>query len=183
MNAKVSTITDLLTYTFEDYDVVTLWNKVCEQYHYPDDMIYSMDEFDEICGPIAHNDGLISLIDKVQYGGLNTNDSWFWFNGYANLCSGDNPVTADDSPIDIDQIIGYLEEYGDEYGLFDTSDLVQGFIDEFFNLNDDAERILNELIDDEEVDLIKDDWYEVKDTVEERLNDEEDEDGSEDEDE
>lgn len=183
MNAKVSTITDLLTYTFEDYDVVDLWNKVCDKNNYPDDMIYPMDDLDEICGPIAHNEGLVSLIDKIQYGGLNTNDSWFWFNGYANLCSGDNPVTAEDSPIDLDQIISYLEEEGDEDGLFDTDDLVEGFLDEFFLLNEEAERILKNLIDDGEVDLITDDWYDVRDTVENLMEDEETDDSDEDEEE
>lgn len=180
MNAKISTITDILTYNVYDYDLVNLWNKVCGTKNYPDDMIYQMEEFEDICGSIAHNDGLITLIEKVNYGEFNTWDSWFWFNGQGNLYSGDNPATDENSPIDFDLIIEYLEQVGDEDDILNKDELVQGFLDEFFVLNDEADRILNELIDREEVNLVTDNWYDVKDIVEELLDgDDEDEDDSE----
>ena len=183
MNAKVSAITDILTYNTYDHDLVDLWDKVCEKNNYPDDMIYTMDDFEELCGSIAHNEGLISLIDKVQYGEFNTGDSWFWFNGYGNLYSCDNPATDGNCPLDMDMIVEYLEQEGDADGVIDRDDLVQGFLDEFFILDEKAERILNELINDEEVDLLADDWYDVRNTIESLLEENDDEDDDEDEDE
>lgn len=103
---KLTKVADDRQFVGLDADLVARWNEYCENNSYYDDMIYSMDEFDELMeGRSPHE-----IARMVFYGhDFNPNYDWFWFNGYGNLESSD--YTNQYCPIDLDAI---AEEDEDE---------------------------------------------------------------------
>jgi hypothetical protein len=92
-------------------EIVALWNEYASE-HYPDNYIYSMDEFDDIL------DGREpwEIARSTFYGDFRPCDDYFYYNGYGNLCSGNyadyNELKHDfitDLPVDFDYLIDELE--------------------------------------------------------------------------
>lgn len=73
----------------DDNDIITVHNNYCDAYNNADDVIYSNDDYnlDDIMGPCTFSEAA----QKLNYSDYRYNDSCFWFNGYGNLVSSDNP--------------------------------------------------------------------------------------------
>ena len=64
----------------DDY-IAHVWNEWCEEQHYYDDVIYSMDEFDDLLS----SKEVIEVARMVAYGDFNPMEPYFGFDGYGNL--------------------------------------------------------------------------------------------------
>lgn len=92
----------------DDSDLLSIYNEyVSETY---DNDIYTMDEFDEICGSMNPSD----LACKIFYGKFNPNDEYFIFNGYENLESSDDLADFIDFDYLADYCIRNDEDFDDQ---------------------------------------------------------------------
>lgn len=66
-------------------ELVNIHNEYCMEANYPDDYIYRMEEFDEICGNMEPWE----IARTCYYGNFCPAHDYFWFNGYANFESAD----------------------------------------------------------------------------------------------
>lgn len=96
---------------FTREELVAHWNAYCEECKYPDDHIYSMQEFDEIeCGKEPWE-----IARDCFYGRhFNPSDDYFWFNGYGKLESSDFPEADSSSPFDMSALVDAITENIDE---------------------------------------------------------------------
>lgn len=91
-----------------DYaEAVDIWNNYCQACNLPDDIIYSMSEFDEIMEDYTP----WKIARACYYGDFCVVDGYFWFNSYGNLKSCDFPIY--ESPFSIDDVIAYIIENND----------------------------------------------------------------------
>lgn len=83
----------------------------------PDDVLYSMDEFDELMNPQVESEGALWLAQRIHFGDFNPNHDYFYFNGYANLCSTDWADEYYDKHLDRDEFLEWCdgESYLDDY--------------------------------------------------------------------
>lgn len=86
-------------------DILSLWNDYCDVAKRFDNCIYNMQDFDEIEGGKAPWD-----IARDCFFGKHFNpcDEWFWFNGYGNLESSDDPVVDSNSPFYMSELVDYI---------------------------------------------------------------------------
>lgn len=67
----------------EESELIAAWNTMCGNCNAHDDVIFSMDEFeDTFC-----DTDKFELVRMALYGKFNPADDWFGFNGYGNLVS------------------------------------------------------------------------------------------------
>ena len=104
----------------ETKNIVALHNEYCEKINSPDDIVYDMEFLDEIMEQESPS-GIIRQLDKD----FNSDDKYFYFDGYAHLHSFS--YEGDCSVIDIDEIADYIAENDDDLG--DSN--IRDFIDEF----------------------------------------------------
>ena len=98
---------------------IALHNSYCDAVNCMDDWIYSMDELDEVLdGRTPTN-----ILERAFYGRFSPNDSFFWFNGYANLGSAS---WAEELPIFAIDIANYILSEKDSLG----NDEIQEILDE-----------------------------------------------------
>lgn len=110
----------------DDGDKIALWNESCREYGYPDDEIYSMDEFNDIMEDYLPFD----IVQKIYYGGnFNPNSAYFYFNGYANLVSLDYP-DVEKSPFCIDDLVDRIVRNENAFGNDEIAAVLNGEGDE-----------------------------------------------------
>lgn len=99
-------------------EIVDLHNEYCDAVNYPDDHIYSMEEFDEIMSGMTPWE-----IARAAYysGKFCPACDWFWFNGYGNLESSDFVLES----VDADAIAKYIDENDDDLGNSDIADILE----------------------------------------------------------
>lgn len=107
-------------------DLVYLHNEYCSATNGFDDVVYIMDEFDEIIG--GQDPWWIAC--RVFYGNFNPNDDFFGFSAYGNLVSFDEYTLKDH--IYIEDIVDYITDNMDN--LF--NDEVQEILDEWQAMED-----------------------------------------------
>ena len=90
-------------------DLVNIHNEYCDAANYPDNRIYSMEEFDELMSGSTPWE----IARSAFYGDFRPCDDYFYFNGYGNLASFDY-IGEDNTPIYIDDIAEYIEREGDD---------------------------------------------------------------------
>ena len=81
---------EIILHMLEKLDVpflVSVWNAYCDYSNQMDYIIYPMDEFDEITNGLDN----WQVARACFYGNFKPFDNWFWFDGYANICSSDFP--------------------------------------------------------------------------------------------
>ncbi len=108
---------------------VEIHNRYCEECNYPDDQIYTMDEFEEIIG----NPSYMTLAQMIYYGNFNPNEKYWWFDSYGNLKSSDDP--CGDNQIYMSDIANAMLRDDSGYG----NDDIQEIIDEDDEDEDDEE--------------------------------------------
>lgn len=102
-------------------ELVPIWNQYCEAVNYMDDMVESMDCFDELMsGKEPHE-----IAEMICYGEFNYGDDWFAFNGYGNLISFDY-ARDKKSPIDTRAVAEYAVEQDYDLGSADIRELLDG---------------------------------------------------------
>lgn len=86
---KVNAIEDIIN-NLSDNEMVDV-NNTYQDCVKGDCYIYSMDDFDEI----MDGNTPIKIANRVAYGDYNPFHMWFWFNGYGNVITGDDPEYSD----------------------------------------------------------------------------------------
>ena len=124
MKEKIKAIIEAM----DDDDKIALWNESCRECNHCDDVIYSMDEFDEIVDGYSPLD----IVRKTYYSrNFDPNSAYFYFNGYANLVSLDYP-DAEKSPLYLDDLVDRIMRHENAFG------------------NDEIAAVLNDEDDDED---------------------------------
>ena len=94
---------------------IYIHNQYCEQANYPDDTIYSMDDFNDV----FTGKEPWEIARTCYYGDFCPAHDWFWFNGYGNAVSGDFPE------IDTGAIADYILETMDSLGADEIEELLE----------------------------------------------------------
>lgn len=84
-------------------DAVTLYNAVCDVCNYPDDMIYSIAELDDLLCDLTPSE----IVRTVSYGDFNYDYEYFTYDDYGNLKS---IRRAQDLAIDLDDVLRVYEK-------------------------------------------------------------------------
>ena len=108
-------------------ELINIHNEYCDAANYPDDHIYDMDEFDEIMS--GHTPW--ETVRCAYYGDFCPTHNYFWFDGYANLCSADYRPEI----IVIEDIAQYIDDNDDDLGDCDLAEI----LDEEENDEDDED--------------------------------------------
>lgn len=107
--------------------LVYLWDAYTAESNTMDDYIYSMDSFDEMHSDMKPWD----IVRAAYYSGeFCPTDDWFWYDGYGNLVSSNNPAQDDNSPLDADSIVDYIMDNEDDLGDSDIRALLDELEDE-----------------------------------------------------
>lgn len=114
-------------------ELVAIHNEWCDAAGYMDNWIYPMDEFDEI----MDGQSPWEIVRAAFFGEFNPTRDYFWFNGYANLESGDGWV---DLPIDTSDIADFIVKNEESFGNSDIEDILDGtFTPEDLRYDDEEE--------------------------------------------
>lgn len=97
--AKLQAIVDGLSLD----DAVDLYNAVCYECNYPDDMIYSIAELDDLLCDLTPSE----IVRTVSYGDFSYDYEYFTYDGYGNLKS---IRRAYDLDIDLDDVLRVYEK-------------------------------------------------------------------------
>lgn len=84
-------------------DAVTLYNAVCYECNYPDNMIYSISELDDLLCDLTPSE----IVRLVSYGDFDYDYKYFTYDGYGNLKS---IRCAHDLAIDLDDVLSVYEK-------------------------------------------------------------------------
>lgn len=87
-----------------DYEAVDVYNEYCDKVNYPDEHIYSMDDFDEFAQNIGRPSELVRM---VQFGNFDIRSKYFWTNGYGNLESSSRVA---DFPVALEDVADYVAD-------------------------------------------------------------------------
>lgn len=82
---------------------VILYNAVCYELNYPDNMIYSISELDDLLCDLTPSE----IVRTVSYGDFNYDYEYFTYDGYGNLKS---IRRAHDLAIDFDAVLRVYEK-------------------------------------------------------------------------
>lgn len=93
-----------------DYEQVNLWNEYCDARDYCDDRIGGMDEFDDLFYGLSP----LEIVRRLN-SDFNPNHAWFYFDGWGDVCSTNDPEA---DVIQQDDIAEYIDESGDS--LYDS---------------------------------------------------------------
>jgi len=107
----------------DNYDVVSAWNRYCEENSYYDDMVYTMGEFDELMYGLKP----LEIAAKLD-SGFNVNDNFFSFDNYGEVVSFDY---ISDSCIDLDDLAEYMDDNEEDFDIDE--------IDEIFSEEDEED--------------------------------------------
>lgn len=92
-----------------DDEIIKLHNEYCQNNCCYDDVIYSMDDFDEIMG----NQSAWDVARAAYFGNFSPMHEYWKFNAYGNLKSFYNAYEAKEDEICIDEIATYIDENED----------------------------------------------------------------------
>lgn len=99
----------------DENKLIWAWNEAMAEDN-PDEMIYSMDEFNEI----LREEQPSGIVCMIQYGDFNINDDWFMFNGYGNLKSAWRAVDL----MTLEDLADYILDKWNACELDEVSDLL-----------------------------------------------------------
>lgn len=107
--------------------IFDMWNQYCDEAGRYDDVLYLMDDFNEV---MSGRDPL-DIAMTVAFGDFCPADDYFFFDGYANIRTCSRPGQAyDPSPVDIDELVAYAIENESSLGDEDIAELLDRFNDE-----------------------------------------------------
>lgn len=119
---KVEQIKSILNDMYDD-EIIAVHNRYCDANHY-EDQIFSNDDFalDEVMGECTFSEAAC----KLHNSDYNYNDTYFWFDGYANLKSSNNPFDN----IFVGDIARYVVDNEDDLGDMDLREAIEGWQEE-----------------------------------------------------
>lgn len=92
--------------------IVAAWNEYCNEKYYYDDLIYNFDKC--TFNDLFSSQSPIDIAKNVFFGNIQSwTDAYLYFNGYGNICSCLNALSAD-SPI-MSDLHRFLEWLATEY--------------------------------------------------------------------
>lgn len=157
---KNTAISDIIR-NWSDSDLFVAWNEYCDKKGYSDNIIYSMDSFNECFGGMEPLD-IISMVRGCDF---SPSDDYFSYTSYGNITSFD--YVEDYSEFDYDYLAEFLGEEGDDNTVdVDRDELKTAFIEELINSyeslagmseNEVSEKF-TEFIEENCYDLLTDDW-------------------------
>ena len=108
--------------SLDDAAKVDIWNSYTDATNNPDDLIYSMDEFDDVFSGAKPWE-----IARTCYysGNFCPADDWFWFDGYGNTASSDFPESTL-SPYNADNIAQYIADNDEDFYNSDIRAILDG---------------------------------------------------------
>ena len=110
--------------SLDDAAKVDIWNSYTDATNNPDDLIYSMDEFDEVFSGFKPWE-----IARTCYysGNFCPADDWFWFDGYGNAVSADYISERDNrNPVDLDALAQYIADNDEDFYNSDIRAILDG---------------------------------------------------------
>lgn len=119
---KVEQIKSILNDMYDD-EIIAIHNRYCDANHY-EDQIYPNDDFtlDEVMGGCTFSEAAC----KLHNSDYNYSDNYFWFDGYANLKSSNDPFDN----IFVDDIARYVVDNEDDLDNMDLREAIEGWQDE-----------------------------------------------------
>lgn len=85
---------------------IALWNEyTIEKAGFPDDAVYSFDDFNEIIGQKTPLEIACMISPSRRF---NVSDGWWWMDAYGILESSPYPITDKNSIIDINSMVKYI---------------------------------------------------------------------------
>lgn len=162
-------ITDTIGY-MDHSCVVDIWNKICDK----DDRIYGRDEFPDAAEAYVKTFGYREFAEALTSGNhFDVEDDW-WFMSSSDRfskslgtecfysVSDDDLLIWGESPIDMDRIVDkFMEDFGMKYfGESEREYLMSCFLDEL-TPSESAEDELRRLLDNDDVDLCRDEWDDI----------------------
>lgn len=132
MTEKEKRLYDRIVETIEnmsDSEQVELWREYCETVNYFDDIIYSMDEIDELLYGQKPSEILSSVSSSFNYF-----DNWFFYNGYGHICSCSYP-NADNSPFNSSDIASEVCDRNDSF----HNDEIDEILEEYYYCEDEED--------------------------------------------
>lgn len=149
----------LVIENWSDSDIVSAWNEMCDRVGSCDEVIYSMYTFDELFYGREPLD-IVSLVERTNFC---SSDDYFSFDRSGVIESFNDP--EDYSCYDIDALVNFLIEYGDDdTSTVDRDELTEYFDEEYgYKYPDgfDMAQALSDLLDEWTFDLLTDDWDEI----------------------
>ena len=158
---------DAIVSILKDWDNTSLidaWNEHCNNDGYSDERVFFMGEFNDFFCNMTPLD----IVSMVEHTNFRTNDEFFAYDSYGRLVSFD--YIEDYSCFDYDQLADYFINNGDDNtDDVDRDELTSLFYDAMeigdrssnsFNY-DVLLDILTKYIEDNNIDILTDDWDEV----------------------
>lgn len=107
-----------------DNELIEIHNRYCEANRSYDDLIHNNDDvtLDNVMGECTFSEAAC----KLHYSDYNYNDNYFWFNGYGNIESSNDPKDI----IFIDDIARYVVDDKDDLDNMDLREAIEGWQEE-----------------------------------------------------
>lgn len=119
---KVEQIKTILDDMYDD-ELIEIHNRYCEA-NRCEDHIYSNEDYilDDVMGECTFSEAAC----KLHYSDYDYSDNYFWFNGYGNLKSSNNPMDN----IFVDDIARYVVDNEDDLDNMDLREAIEGWQEE-----------------------------------------------------
>ena len=120
---KVEQIKAILNDMYDD-ELVEIHNRYCEANNNYDDQIFQNDDatLNDVMGECT----FAKAACKLYYSDYNYNDNYFWFDGYGNLESSNDPKDN----IFVDDIARYIVDDKNDLDNMDLREVIQGWQEE-----------------------------------------------------
>lgn len=167
---KIDAIIEIIRNYWDDEELITAWNLMCEEKGNMDEYIECMSSFNEIFADKKPLDA-IEMVRGCNFG---TMDDYFAFNRYGNIESFSD--VSDYSCFDYGCVAEYLMKHGDsETATVEVEEMITYFVDEYFNYSDEDEMraLVEEYIEKESYDLLTTDWDLLAEEIKENIEDDE----------
>lgn len=122
-----------------DYEVVDVCNEYCNEANYPDDHIYSIDEFDDFTQNISSPSELVRM---VQFGNFDIRNKYFWTNGYGNLESSNRVA---DFPVALEDVADYVADNECSLENITIRDCIEEYNDKLVEIEEEYEDTREEM--------------------------------------
>lgn len=121
--SRFEVIRDYIKDEMDDDSIVRLYRDYCEENNCYDDIVYSMDDFDEQLESFEPWE----IACRIFYGNFNPRHEYFKWDGYGNLKSFYNAYEVIQSEVDIDAIAEYIDENDDELYNDDLQEILDNY--------------------------------------------------------
>lgn len=99
----------------DSYEVVSAWNRYCDEVSYFDDMVYTMDEFDDLMYGLKPSE-IVAKLDSD----FDVTENFFTWDEYGEVVSFDY---ISDSCIDLDDLAEYMDENKEDFDIDEIEEI------------------------------------------------------------